>query len=52
MKLGTPVSNCSLSRNNVHIPFSETSWSRALSLVYIALCRLVLGCPLSIECGS
>ena len=36
VKLGTPVSNCSLSSNEEQIPFSETTWSRVLRLMYIA----------------
>ena len=35
--LGTPVAICSLSRNEVQIPFSETTWSRVLRLMYTAL---------------
>ena len=35
--LGTPVAIRSLSRNEVQIPFSETTWSRVLRLMYTAL---------------
>ena len=35
--LGTPVVIRSLSRNEVQIPLSETTWSRVLRLMYIAL---------------